>query len=524
MEPVQQPQPRWIPISLAVLYFLTAWGSYQQRLFTGLPPMFWPAHGIILGTFLIFGIRNWPYFLISSLILNFTRGFSWVTAPLLTLGHMVGPILGTHLFHRYAGRRAHLNSQRNVVLFFTLVLGAGCFTGVCIETLAVTIRQNNSASFFSIWFDWWLDECLGSLIIVPVWLALVYDRAHVKKQLSGWHLQAPPLFLACIFIAVCIYTPLNQQITATLIRPYLLYPFILWAAIRFGIVGASLVIQLTAVCVIAGLLMGSFPQPALGGPLLGQVLLHECVLTVLGATGLVIAATLREKEEALETRDTFLSIASHELKTPLTSLKLQTELTRRYFSAASSLEPGRTQKFLDQSEKQIKRITSLVEDMLDTSRIDTGKLTLRPERFDLRVLIQELLPRLAPVMEAAGCEVQFEGGEIIFGNWDRFRLEQVITNLLTNAARYGGGKPVEIRAGVEGPFAVMSVRDHGRGIAKADQDRIFHRFERITPNEVSGLGIGLFIVKQVVGLHGGTVLVKSEPGEGSEFTIRLPLG
>lgn len=514
----------WIPIALAGVFFLFAWASYQQRLVSGLPPMFWFAQGIILGTFLVYGTGTWPYFLVSSLLLNFSRGFPWFTAPILTLGHLFGPMLGTFLFRRFAGPRAHLGSLRNVILFFMLTLGVGIFVGAGIEMLAVALTPNRSlGAFLPNWLDWWLDESLGALVIVPAWLALVHDRGYIKKQFSRWHFRALPFFLACLFIALNSYTPLASYTSTWLVRPYLLFPFILWAAIRYGILGASVVMQLTAMAVIIGLLSGSFP-PASNMDPLDQVLLHECVLAALGATGLIIAATLREKDEALDTRDTFLSIASHELKTPLTSLKLQTDLTRRTLTASELVASERTRKFLEQSEKQIGRLTRLVDDMLDTSRIDTGKLSLRAERFDLYQLLHELLPRLAPTLQEAGCSIKLAADVAIVGNWDRFRLEQALTNLLTNSARYGAGKPVEIRAKVDGKYAEVRVRDHGRGIAKDDQARIFQRFERVLPNDVSGLGIGLFITKQLVELHGGTITVESELGQGAEFTIRLPLG
>ena len=230
-------------------------------------------------------------------------------------------------------------------------------------------------------------------------------------------------------------------------------------------------------------------------------------------------------EEALIARDQFLSIASHELKTPLTSLKLQAQLTLRNLSLNKTITPERQVSMAQQTSDLVGRLTRLIDDMLDVSRIRTGKLKLEKAPQELNDIVREVVFRMSVLFEAAGIPIPtIKASENIEGEWDRFRLEQVIGNLLTNAIRYGRGNPVEIKIEQKNSKGVLSVKDKGYGIAQGDQTRIFGRFERaINSAEVSGLGLGLFISKEIVESHGGRIWVESDEGEGSTFYVELPI-
>jgi PAS domain S-box-containing protein len=232
-------------------------------------------------------------------------------------------------------------------------------------------------------------------------------------------------------------------------------------------------------------------------------------------------------KEALRARDEFLSIASHELRTPLTSLKLQLQMTQRRIERGDprAYEPRQVSKLVEQSDRQLARLARLVEDMLDIARIRTGRLVIEPGRLDAVALTREVLERLSPHLAEAGTPATLEAPEQLEAEWDRFRIEQVLTNLLTNAMRYGDGKPVAVTLLSQGERVLLSVRDQGLGIAKESHERIFNRFERaISANDVSGLGLGLFICRQLVEAHGGHIWVESEGlGQGSTFFVALPV-
>jgi signal transduction histidine kinase len=227
-------------------------------------------------------------------------------------------------------------------------------------------------------------------------------------------------------------------------------------------------------------------------------------------------------QASLASRDEFFSVASHELKTPLTSLKLQNELLMRSIER-DGMDTQKILAMLAKNGKSIGRLNRLVDDMLDTSRVSTGKLNLQKEHCDLSSLVSDVLARFKPILEEAGCQVTFLRAKTIEGLWDRFRLEQVVTNLLTNAAKYAPGKPVMIKVDATDHTGIISVKDFGKGITEEDQHKIFNRFERAQrEGDMKGLGLGLFISKEIIEMHHGSIEVFSRIGEGSEFIVKLP--
>ncbi len=253
-------------------------------------------------------------------------------------------------------------------------------------------------------------------------------------------------------------------------------------------------------------------------------------LTLLSATQVALRSRRRQfqvKElltaqvEATKVRDEFISIASHELKTPLTSLKLLTQMTKRQAAKEDTFTTEKFQKQLDYTINQIDRLNKLVDDMLDISRISSGKLSLQKTSLNLSTLLNELIERFLPQFKLVGSEVQRDITPEVIGQWDAYKIEQVINNLFSNAIRYSPQKAVNIRLESHKERALLSIRDEGVGIAPENLERIFERFERATTSN-SGLGLGLYITRQIVELHGGKISVSSELGKGSTFVIELP--
>lgn len=231
----------------------------------------------------------------------------------------------------------------------------------------------------------------------------------------------------------------------------------------------------------------------------------------------------RELNTALEARDEFLSIASHELKSPMTSMKLQAQMNLKLLSRGPEhLSFERVEKFLKSTNTQIDNLTRLVEDMLDISRINLGKLSLLKEKVDFSQAINEVVDRFFPDEMRSQLTLQIEDQVLIEA--DRFRVEQVLTNLITNAIKYGNNNPISIQLETTSNMAVLTIRDQGIGIAEDNLERIFLRFERaISSNQISGLGLGLYIVKHILKMHEGSIQVQSKLGEGSTFIVTLPL-
>jgi PAS domain S-box-containing protein len=232
----------------------------------------------------------------------------------------------------------------------------------------------------------------------------------------------------------------------------------------------------------------------------------------------------RSSQEAIQTRDEFLSIASHELRTPLTSLLLRLEAFERSAKEGRELDARYVETSLEVIHRQAKRLSRLVEQLLDVSRMRRGRFDLDREEADLAEILREVSGRLAGSLTLAGCSLSLTAPVPVVGHWDRMRMEQVITNLLSNAIKFARSTAIEAGVEAEGNTARLFVRDRGMGIAPVDQDRIFERFERAaSPKHFGGLGLGLYITRQIVEAHGGTIRVASQPGEGSTFVVELPI-
>ena len=240
------------------------------------------------------------------------------------------------------------------------------------------------------------------------------------------------------------------------------------------------------------------------------------------ATAIESSRLYREAQQSIRGRDEFLSIASHELRTPLTALQLDLHALRRRGRLSDTLDM-RMHKRIDRIVGSAERLVALVDNLLDVSRISLARLNINREALDLSVVVQHVTSRLALQAEGSGSELLVNTAAPVEGMWDRVRMEQLITNLLANAIKYGERKAIEISTRRAEQHAFLEVRDHGMGISKADRERIFGRFERAVPSRhYGGLGLGLFICREVVAAHGGCISVQSEPGHGSTFTVKLP--
>ena len=234
------------------------------------------------------------------------------------------------------------------------------------------------------------------------------------------------------------------------------------------------------------------------------------------------ASALRE---ALAARDTFLSVASHELRTPLTPLSLKLDMLAREARAElPSAFAGRVLAYTEATRRQVTRLSSLVSDLLDVSRIAAGRFTVEREPVDLAALVREVVARFEPQAQRVGSRLVLDLPETLEAQSDRLRFDQVVTNLVDNAIKYGEGKPIQVTLSFESGWAVLTVRDKGIGIDPAKLDVIFGRYERaVSERHYGGLGLGLYISRSVVEALGGTVSATSVRGVGSAFEVRLPI-
>ncbi|MDB4952533.1 MAG: Two-component hybrid sensor and regulator [Myxococcales bacterium] len=233
------------------------------------------------------------------------------------------------------------------------------------------------------------------------------------------------------------------------------------------------------------------------------------------------SAQLAQAQRGIRLRDELLSMLSHELKTPLTSLQLQLQ---SLLERVESIDP-RAADMVSRSIRSGDRLASLIECLLDDARIATGHFSLALEQFDFASAVAEAVERFREQATRVGCQLVTNLEGPIIGSWDRARMMQVISNLLSNAIKYGNGAPIEVSLARAGSDVVLRIRDHGPGIATEDTDRIFERFERAASvRHYGGLGLGLYVIREITHAHGGSITSENASGGGACFTLRIPLG
>jgi PAS domain S-box-containing protein len=216
----------------------------------------------------------------------------------------------------------------------------------------------------------------------------------------------------------------------------------------------------------------------------------------------------------------FASIASHELRTPLVALQLQLESLLTQGSAG--MEPRQIAK-LERAVRNVHRLAELIRTLLDVSRIARGELVLRKSRGDLAATVAEAIDRLQESAAAAHCDVTAQLPQEIIGAWDPLRVGQLVSNLLMNAFKYAPNTRVDVTLTREGPDAVLRVEDRGPGIPKGQHERIFGRFERAAPGNLAGMGLGLYVAREIVRAHGGSIVARDRPDGGATLEARLPI-
>ena len=245
-------------------------------------------------------------------------------------------------------------------------------------------------------------------------------------------------------------------------------------------------------------------------------------------TGFAIENSLlyETAQEAVRAREEFLSIASHELKTPITSLNILLEMSRKLIDAKRNalLSSDRFGQIMELCRVQSKRITDLIDDLMDVSRMKSGKMKMEFEDCDLGEMVRVVLGQFSDYIKSSGSDVVVRCEKNVSIRCDRFRVEQVILNLLSNAVKYGAKRPIEISVRNFNNFGQLEIMDHGIGIPNSMLDKIFERFERTaSAQKISGLGLGLYISKEIILAHGGRIYVSSKESEGSTFMVEIPL-
>jgi signal transduction histidine kinase len=359
---------------------------------------------------------------------------------------------------------------------------------------------------------------MGDLVFAPLVLALVAARA--PRGLARL-VELGVLAAALVYVSIAAFGLVSSVGGHEFPQSYAVFPLLAWAALRFGPRGAAGANFAVSVISVAATVNGTGP---FARPTLNESLFQLQTFMACGTlTSLVLGAAVAERDRAIALRDDFLALASHELQTPLAAVELDVASLARMIARRDAPEEKLRHR-VAHTEHQVDRLRELVSRLLDSSQIAAGGLTLVPMPIDLVVVAREVVERFTPALGDAAA-LSLDAPASVRGEWDAVRVELVLQNLVSNAVKYGEGKPIQVSVTGTSREATMIVRDHGIGIPADQKAVIFDRFERaVSSQSYPGLGLGLWIAKSIVDAMGGRILVESQPGAGTTFTVTLPRG
>ncbi len=558
-------------LAIAGGYLLFAWPVYHLML-EGQRALIWPAGGFALAVLLLRGTSRWPAILLGALLVSENWIFrvdvdafqGHASALLTATGSALSTAIGAGLLRRRAETARWPHTMRGVMEFLLVAGLAYPVLGSVTTYSALLVSQSAAVAPLSLreLGIWFAANSTGVLAVAPAILAF-----SVPSMASARHPRWESSLLGGLLLVTALLSfEFERRLKISGVPLYPTLPLVLWATLRFGSRGAAL-----SNVVRAGLILAfAWADSAEARPV--QTFLQlQARIVVLSAGFLVLAAAIEERhqmrqsleeerhhimtlrrraeqerdhllieerrarkaaeqsfheaQDALGLRDEFLTVAAHELRTPLTSMKAQIQHLERLLdsNALGHVEVSRVRSVVAATSRQLRRFQDLGDQLLDISRLTLGKLQLKYEPLDFREVLDEQIEHYAESASKAGSALRLECVGSLPGEWDRLRLEQIISSLLSNAIRFGSGRPITVR--LEAPLgrARVQVIDQGIGIAREDQDRIFERLERgVDSRHYGGLGLGLWIARQSVEALGGRLSVQSTLGQGAVFTAELP--
>jgi signal transduction histidine kinase len=512
-----------IIVALAGAYVVVARFGLAMDAVSGFATLVWPPTGLSLAALLLVDEDAWVGVVIGAFLTNVWAGASVPVAAGIAVGNTLEAVAAAWGLRRLGDFHPSIDRLSDAL---ALIVGAALGSTLISATIGVgSLVLGHEIAVEAAgrtWRAWWLGDMMGDLVVAPLLMTLgparrSLDQPTTKRRVA----EAVALEAAIIAGAVWLFDTHSTRPLASLREAYMIFPLLVWAALRFGSRGAAIATFSTSAIAIAGAASGR--GPFVHGRLADSLASLQVFMAIAAMTTLVLGAIAQERRQALALRDSLLSVASHELRTPLSALQLRAQMLTR----AMTLREASPERLADDAlaiERHVKRLSGLVDDLLDVSRIMADRLRLHIEHVDLDALAGEVVERLAPE-ERARVRLATPARPIV-GRWDRTRVDQVLTNLLSNAIKYGAEGAIEVSVERDGEQARIAVSDQGVGIAPEDQERIFGRFERghASSEKTRGFGLGLWIVKQIVDAAGGSIHVKSELGRGSTFTVELPLG
>jgi len=500
---------------LFFFYFFLADFGLKLDAVGGFASLFWLPTGLSLAAVLLLGFRVFPAILLGAFTANYVNGAPFGVSTGIAIGNTLEAVVGAYLLHRIVDFHPSLERLKDALGLIVLAGLLSTLISASIGVISLALGNVLTTSFIATFIAWWVGDMISMLIFAPfllVWSSQPKFTFHPGRIIEGFS-----VLIFGVLASVLVFQGYFGISIPMSPLTYIIFPPLIWAALRFGtreVVTANFCLSFFAVwSTVNG--NGPFALVSISQSLL----LLQGFMLVISVTSLILSAAVSERRSIERRKDDFISFASHELKTPITSLKISTQIIEKMLSRKTDKNALLHMRRMD---KQVNRLISLINNMLDVSKIQRSSLELHEEQFSLKELIEEVAET-----------IQDSTNRIIDRRWyykghitgDRERIGQVIANLLTNAAKYSPkGEKIIITVQPSGKSVTVSVQDHGMGIPKEHQSKIFDRFYRVPEGRPSlpGLGIGLYLSSMIVKLHEGDMWVESREGKGSTFSFSIP--
>jgi signal transduction histidine kinase/CheY-like chemotaxis protein len=520
---------------LVALYFVVGKLGLTLAFVNASATAVWPPTGLAIASLLLIGPELWPAIFVGAFAVNLTTSGDLPSSVGIAIGNTLEAVIATRLISRWADGRKAFERPQGVIRF--ALLGAALATAVS-ATIGVASLELAGLARWSdagpIWVTWWLGDASGALLITPVIVLWATDPSTWQRGRRG---ELVLLVVAAVATGLLIFGGLQPLSVQRYPVAFLAFPVLVWAAFRFGAREAATVALMISAIAVWGTLNGFGPY-ALASPN-ESLLVLQAFMAVAAVTSLALAAAAFDRrrsemrllaveqksrlaaEETARVREEFLSIATHELRTPVTSLSGYAQLAQRALAA------GQTERLapaLKSIVRQSARLSALITQLLDAAHVERRRLDIEPTPTDLSALTAEAVEAIR-LGERGRHRWDLRIDPAIHANVDPLRWEQLLMNLLDNAIKYSpAGRSITVRLRRDGNGPVtLEVADDGIGIAADQVEHIFDRFYRAHERQgLGGLGLGLYIAREVVERHQGRIEATSVVGRGTTFTVTLP--